>query len=139
MGAVILNVLEQSIYSTLSGGTALTALLAGTTSFYNAVVPVDAAFDCVVFQLMGGGDENETPRRSKSLVYMLKAISQTSMKTAGLIDAQIDLLFHRKTITATGWTNFWTARETDIAYAETTPEGRNYWHCGGLYRVRLCE
>ena len=134
-----MNSLETALYSTLTGGTALTALLAGTTSVYNSAVPRDVSYDVVVFQLMGGGDDNETPTRSKSLVYMVKGVSQTSMKTAGLIDNQIDTLLHRKTLTVTGWTNFWTAREQDIEFVETTPEGRNYWHSGGLYRVRLTE
>ena len=134
-----MNALETALYSKLSGGTALTALLAGTTSVYNAAVPMGASFGCVVFQLQGGGDYNETPRRRKELLYTVKAVSATSMQNAGLIDNQIDALLHEATLTVSGWTNYWTMREEDISYVETSPEGRNYWHSGGIYRIRLCE
>ncbi len=56
-----MNALETALYNTLSGGTALTALLAGGTaapSIYNQQAPDEAAFPYVVFALQGGGDEN---------------------------------------------------------------------------------
>lgn len=134
-----MNAVSAALYSTLAGGTALTALLAGTTSVYDSLVPHGASFGVVVFSLQGGGDANETPRRRKELLYTVKGISATSMKAAGAIDAQIDALLHEKTLAVTGWENYSVMREVDIAYAETTPEGRNYWHVGGTYRIRLCE
>lgn len=133
------NELKAAFYSTLTGGTALTALLAGTTSVYDSIAPREASFDYVVFNQSGGGDNNRTPRRSKDELWTVKAVSATSARTAGNIDAQIDELLHGQTLTVTGWTNYWTMRERDIEYVETTPEGRNIWHVGGIYRVRLCE
>jgi hypothetical protein len=133
-----MNTVGSAIYARLSGGTALTALLAGTASIYDGVVRRDASYDVVVFQLSGGGDANATPRRRKELLYSVKAISATGARAAGAIDAQIDTLLHEQTLTITGWENYWLAREGDFAYAETTPEGLNYWHAGGTYRLILC-
>jgi hypothetical protein len=133
-----MNVLETALYSRLSGGTALTGALGGT-AIYNTVVPVNATFPACVFQLQGGGDENITPKRSKSLLYTVKAVSATSAKAAGVIDAEIDTLLHGKPITVTGYTNFWLFRESDISYAEPNGAGGYYWHVGGVYRIRLAQ
>jgi hypothetical protein len=134
-----MNALETALYGALAGGTALTALLAGGTaapSVYNQQAPDGAAFDYVVFTLMAGGDENETPHRTKNLVYQVRAVSQASPAQAGLIDAQIDAVLHLKPLTVSGWANIWCAREGDFALTETI-DNVNYYHAGGQYRIRL--
>lgn len=133
-----MNTLETAIYSRLSGGTALTALLGGTAA-YNTVLPGSASYPAVVFQLQGGGDENLTPRRSKSLLYTIKAISATGAKQAGAVDAEIDTLMHGRPLTVSGYTNFWCMRESDVSYAEPNGAGGYYWHVGGVYRIRLAQ
>jgi hypothetical protein len=134
-----MNAIDTALYDTLSAGTALTALLAGTTSIYHGIAPRGSTFDYVVFQLQGGGDSNDTPRRNKDLIYTIRGVSDDGYKAAGLIDAAVDDLLHGATLTVSGWTNYWTHREQDIEYSETTDDGRNIWHVGGLYRVRICE
>lgn len=134
-----MNELETAIYEKLTGGTALTALLAGTASVYNEIAPRGAAAPYVIFGLQAGGDENMIPVRYKNYLYRIKAVSETSMKNAGQIDAQIDALMHDTTLTVSGWQNFWCMRESDFRYVETTSEGRNIWHAGGVYRIRLCK
>ncbi len=54
-----MNALAASIYGTLTGGTALTALLAGTASIYNTVVPQGAAFPYLVFNQQAAQSEIE--------------------------------------------------------------------------------
>lgn len=132
-----MNAVDTVLYSTLTGGTALTALLANSSSVFHTQAPRGAAFPYVVLQLQGGGDQNASPHRRKELLYTVKAITATSMQDAGTIDNQIDALLHGATLTVTNWTNISTMREGDIAYIETTDEGRNYYHNGGTYRVRV--
>jgi len=134
-----MNALETALYSKLTDGTALTAKLAGTASVYNQIAPRGAAMPYVVFGLQGGGDENITPARFKNLVYSVKAVSESSMKSAGEIDAEIDNLLHKGTLSVTGWGVMWCMREADYRYTETTAEGRNVWHVGGNYRIRLYD
>ena len=131
-----MNELETSIFTLLTGGTALTAKLATTTSIYPYVAPLGAAFPLVIFNLQGGGDTNDTPRRNKDLVYQVKAVSDTTKFLAGEVDTEIDNLLHETVLTVSGWTNYWCARETDIGYQESK-DGAIYWHVGGLYRIRL--
>lgn len=133
-----MNALEQSLYQTLTGGTALTSLLGGTANVYNQSIPSTGSYPCVVFTFSGGGDANQTPLRRKDVLYSIKAISQTSVANAGAIDAQIDALLHSATLAVTGWANYWTAREGDISYTEVTERGERYYHNGGVYRFRLC-
>lgn len=132
-----MNILEQALYTTLTGGTALTALLAGTACVYNQSIPASGEYPCVVFAFGGGGDANATPIRRKDVVYSVKAISQTSVANAGSIDAAIDSLLHNKGLTIAGWSNWWAAREGDISYTEVTERGERYYHNGGVYRFRL--
>lgn len=132
-----MKAIDDALYTTLTSGTALTALLAGTTSVYAHQVPRGASYPAVVFQFYAGGDDNVTERRSRSLLYSVKAISDASLNTAGAVDAQIDTLLHHAALTITGWEPYWCAREQDICYSEVTPEGRNYYHSGGLYRIRI--
>ena len=131
------NALNTAIYSTLSGGTALTTMLAGTTSVYNMQAPDNATFDYVVFNVQGGGDENMTANRTKNLVLFVRAYSRTGPAKAGSIDAQIDALLHGKTLTVAGWANFWSAREEDLESFEAPEDGSHVWMAGGTYRFRL--
>ena len=133
-----MNGIEQAIYTAGTAGTALTALLASGSAVYNQAIPHGAAYPCVVFNFSGGGDANETPLRRKDVLYTIKAISKTSVANAGAIDAQLDALYHNRALTVSGWNNYWSAREGDIAYTEVTERGDNIYHNGGGYRFRFC-
>ena len=129
------NALNTGIYSTLSGGTALTTALGGTAIYYQQA-PDEAALPYVVWSYQGGGDDNITPSRMKSLLVYVRGYAATPA-LAGTIDTYCDALLHGKTITVTGWKNFWTAREEDISLVENPPDGAPIFSAGGIYRIRL--
>ena len=130
--------LEEALYTTLSGGTALTALLGGT-AIYNALGPQGTAvtYPLVMFTKSSGLDDNDSPRRTKTLVYQATGISDKGKKEAETIDNAIDALLHDSSLTVTGWSEYWVRRESDISYVEQIPGGKVLWHEGGLYRVRI--
>lgn len=132
-----MNELDQAIYSKLQSRSQLTSLLAGTTAIYADQAPDNANFPYVVFSHQGGGDENLDPHRTKNTVKFIRAYSQVSKAQAGSIDAQIDAAMHLQTLSVTGWSNFWTAREEDLSAVETQPNGQKIYMVGGLYRVRI--
>lgn len=136
-----MNAVEIALFSTLTGATALTSLLSGTAAVYNQQAPQQASPPYVVFGLNGGGDDNDNPHRAKSLVYSVKAVGTAGFANAGSIDAQIDAALHHATLSPSGWTNFWTARESDFRFVETPTDagGRRFYHAGGLYRVRIAQ
>jgi hypothetical protein len=130
-----MNAMGTALYSTLAGGTALTTLLGGT-AIYNQQAPAGAALPYVVYSLQGGLTENIDPGTRRDLTYFVRGYS-ASAKRAGEIDAAIEALLHRKTLTVTGWRNFWTTRETDLELVETTPAGESIYMSGAFYRIRL--
>ena len=131
-----MNVLNSAIYTRLQG-TAITSLLAGTTSLYYLQAPENATLPYVVWNIQGGGDENLTQNRTKNLVMFIRAYSENSAATAGSIDAQIDTAFHLQPLTVSGWDNIWCAREQDLETVQLEPSGNEFFMAGGLYRIWL--
>ncbi|MBU1234998.1 MAG: DUF3168 domain-containing protein [Proteobacteria bacterium] len=132
-----MNEVNQAIYTKLQAGTALTALLPGTTSIYHMQPPDNTSMPYVIFNLQGGGDENTTPSRMKSYLYFIRGYSGVSAASAGSIDTQVDALLHSGTISVSGYTNFWLHREMDFEQVENLPNGEKAYMSGAFYRVRL--
>ncbi len=131
-----MNALDSALYSRLQG-TAITNLLSGTTSIYHLQAPDNTTKPFIVWNIQGGGDENDSAHRTKNLVVFIRAYSGVSAAQAGSIDTQIDTALHLAPLTVTGWGNFWLARETDLELPEVTPSGVTAYMAGGTYRVRL--
>lgn len=132
-----MNALSTALYSKLSAGTALTALLAGTASIYDTQAPNGASLPFIVFNVQGGGDRNSEDHRVKDLVIQVRAYTSTSMANADAIDNQIDALLHNGSISVSGWTQLWLRRETDLKFSEVQPNTNTVWSSGALYRVIL--
>lgn len=132
-----MNLIDTALYSTLTGGTALTSLLATTTSVYHIRAPNVATFPYVVFSLQAGGPENITPSDMGNYLYFIRAYSATSAKSAGAIHQAIRGLLHQKTLTITGYTNYWTALESEQEFADEEPNTTPVFMSGGIYRIRI--
>lgn len=132
-----MNSLGSAIYNKLSAATALTSLLAGTTSIYHLQAPDNSTSPYVVFNIQAGGDENLTPKRRKSLLVFVRGYSKTSAAEAGSIDTQIDTLLHGQNLSVAGWADIYTWREQDIEAVQNLPSGEKYWLSGAFYRVRI--
>jgi len=132
-----MNVLNQGIYNKLAG-TAITNLLAnGSASIFSLLAKDNAAPPYIVYSIQGGGDENFDSNRTKNIVMFIRAYSQVSEAQAGSIDAQIDAAMHLQTLSVSGWSNFWTAREEDLTAVEILDNGTKIWMNGGFYRIRI--
>lgn len=129
--------LETAIGNRLTGGTALTTLLAGTASVYQLLAPPDAALDFVVFDI-DYDEPNDTPKRPVDCTLTIRGVSSTSLAKAGSIDAAVEGLIRDQELTVTGWGSYWQKRVRGFAYAETGP-GHQIWHVGGEYLIRLQE
>jgi len=132
-----MNEIGSALYGKLQAGTALTALLAGTTSIYHLQAPDGATLPYVVFSIQAGGDENETPKRRKSLVLYVRGYSDVSSGNAGSIDTQIDTLLHKKDLSVAGWANIYCWRDQDLEMIENAPSGEKVFMRGGFYRLRI--
>jgi hypothetical protein len=133
-----MNEINKALYDTLRAGTALTSLLAGTTAIYNQQPPDQSAMPYIIFNKMGGGPDNSTPSDSRSYLYFVRAYSTTSAAHAGTIDAQAMLLLHQKTLSVTGYSNYWTVRESDAPQTvDNLPSGERAYQSGGFYRIKV--
>lgn len=128
------NALNTALYSTLTGGTALTALVG--TRIYYAQAPDHVAYPFVVFSHQAGTPLNIQLSDMRDQLVYVRAYS-TNPAQAGTIDAYCSALLHRRQLTVTGWNNFWSARETDVSLVENQPDGETVHSVGAVYRIRL--
>mgnify|MGYP001568192281 CR=1 FL=1 len=133
----VYGAMGSALYSALAAGTALVSALGGT-AIYDSVIPQVGGTRFVVFQPQAGGEDNTSPRRARTCWYFVKAVSSVGAQNAGVIDGLVDTLLHEATLTVTGWGNYRTTRESDVAYVDDTA-GQLWWHRGALYRVRIAE
>lgn len=126
--------LETGLYNALSGDSSLTTELGGTL-IYNQRAKQPAPDKYVIFQWQGGGDQNDTKQRTRNLVYSVFGVAKTKADAA-TIDGLIDAVLHNGSLTISGWSNYWLARESDINFVEDDASGVPRFTVGGLYRIR---
>lgn len=134
-----LNAVKAALYTKLTGGTALTALLSGTAAVYESLAPSGAQAPYVIYQKQAGsgaytlGDGKATDTH----VFLVKAVTdEPSAKRAGEIREQIDILLDRGSLTITGGTALLIRRGSDVEYPELA-EGRRINHVGATYRIEV--
>lgn len=125
-----IGALNTAIYSTIGG----TVTNAGTAVYY-LTAPDNQALPYVVWDYVADADENLDANRTKNSLVFIRAFASTP-QAAEAIDRQIDALMHLKTLTVTGWTNFWTARENAYSLESTDQAGRKVFMAGAEYRIR---
>jgi len=131
-----MRAVDVGLYSKLSADTALVALLSADTPMFNMVAPPNTDMPYVIFFGSGGGPDNITPSDLRSMVYGVKGVAST-LNAAASIDARIDTLLHNNSITVSGYTNIWLARETEVQLVEDAPDGNPIYHYGAYYRIRI--
>lgn len=125
--------LETAIYNKLTGAAALITELGGTY-IYNKQAPQSPGNKYVIFNQQGGGDVNDTPIRERNVLYSVFGVALTQ-EAAAAIDTDIDAALHLATLTITGWSNLWLARETDVNFVEIDSGGVSRYRVGAIYRV----
>jgi hypothetical protein len=124
-----------AIYSTLAAGTALITELGGT-AIYQDFAPDGAARPYLIYNHQGGGNENLTHSGLKNNVWFVRGYANTRAKAVA-IDAKIDALLNKRTLSITGFTNFWTVRELDQSAVELMPNNSRIYMAGAFYRIRV--
>jgi Protein of unknown function (DUF3168) len=126
----------SAIFTTLKAGTALTALLAGTTAIYDQQAPDGATLPYVVFSHQGGGPDLITSANMENNLWFVRAYTSASSQHASAIFAEVDALLHKKNIAIGSLNTFWCAREENLQLVETEPNQAKVWMRGGSYRIR---
>lgn len=128
--------LSNAIHDTLAAYGTLTAALSAATAICESFATPEDELPYCIYQFQGGGDENLTPSEMLNEVWLVKGVAG-SLSAAKTIASAIQGALHNQTLTVSGWTNFWTARESAVKYVEVDDAGNPIYHRGGLYRVRL--
>jgi len=131
-----MKAVDAGLYSKLTGDTALVALLSSGTPIFQLEAPPNTTMPYVIFFHAGGGPDSITPSDLRSMVYAVKGVA-TTLNAAANIDARIDALLHNNSITVSGYTNIWLARETEVQLVEGAPDGNPIYHYGAYYRIRI--
>ena len=130
--------IRQGLYQALNVAAVTGSLAEGSASLRHAVAPPTGLFPFVIFNKVSG-----TPTRRfggnafDSQIWLVKAVARdTSSSAAEDIAKAIDDLLDFGTITVSGATLLFLARESDVDYAETDGD-QTYRHHGALYRVAI--
>jgi hypothetical protein len=133
---MILDDTSAALFTRMSAGTALTALLPGTASIYDTQAPDNATLPFVVFSHTDGGPENLDANNLEINLWYIRVYGSTSAKNTTEVFEQVDNLLNRVNITITGYNTLWCAREQNIKGIEITPDGSKIWNAGAIYRIR---
>ena len=134
-----MNEIDVTLYSTLTGGAALTALLSGTAAVYPMQAPQGASYPYIVFNQMAGGNLGITQNKRREYLYQVQIYTKASLAAAWAIDAQVDALLDGKTLSVAGWTNSRTERGTDLPITETLANGETVYSVRTFYTIRLSK
>lgn len=134
-----ITVADTWIYGKLAADATLTALIGGATPrIYRAMKPEAAAFPCVVFSYMPGGQDVRGVGTFNIMVngyWLIKAIDRNnSAAAAATISDRVDTLLHGSSGSVTGGSVLSCVRDEPVAYVEFL-DGAQYQHVGGVYRV----
>lgn len=127
------------LYQTLTGGTALTALVG--TRVYNEVVPQNAEYPYVVFNYVGGSDSvgvNQARIFTRG-TWNVKGVDQlepplTSAERVAAIAEAIDGLLQKASGTVTGTRVYACSRQSQFRLTDVQ-DGLVYRQMGGTYRI----
>lgn len=128
-----------ALFTRLTGGTALTALLAnGTSSVFGPGVPNGADFPYVTFKKMGGAPDNTTPSDMRSYLYSVVGFSEVSQSEANQIDNCVDDLLNGYGLPLEDYTTIWMVRETELPeIVEHPDDNKMIFRSGALYRITI--
>jgi hypothetical protein len=131
----VVNTLNTAVYNVLSNNATLTSLLGGTAIYY-LQAPDNASLPYVVFSHQAGQPDNTHAHDMRNQVLFVRGYAGTA-SIAGSVDLICGTTLHRRTLSVTGYTNFWTAREQEFNLIENEPNGEKTYMSGAFYRIRL--
>lgn len=133
----IFGAMGTALYGKLAGSSALTTALGGT-AIYVDQAPDGAVLPYVVYSHAAGGPENITPRDMRTHLWFIRVYAD-QRGSANIYDGLISNLLHKGSLSVSGWTTFWLAREEDFSLIDNLPNGNKVYMAGATYRVRLSE
>jgi hypothetical protein len=132
-----MNETDAAIYSKLTGGSALMALLADAdpVSVYSWQAPNTAPYPFVVFNDQADTENNDTSHQLHNMIYQVRGFTKASMKAAKAIDYQIRLLLHFASLIVSNHSVLRCERIGAVRFVENQQSTDKVYSAGGLYRI----
>lgn len=134
-----MNELDAGLYTTLTGATAITDLLAnGTASVFAWLAPENEDPPYVVFNQQADTPVYRLPAVAyENLLYQVRAVTEgESAKLAGQIEDAVEAALTDQAVSVSGHTLMYLRKESGVDYVEVT-QGQRYHHRGAIYRVMV--
>lgn len=129
---------RKGLYAKLNVAPVTSLLAAGSASLFHSVAPEGAAYPMLVYNKQAGTSTHTLGALAyDSHLWLVKGIvkgAPTSASPAEDIAAAIAAALDFQTLTVSGGTNLYLARESDVDYTETDGD-MQYRHSGGIYRI----
>jgi hypothetical protein len=133
-----MKVVEQIIYSTLSGDSSLTSLAPG--GVWRGVAPIGTTGVYVVFNSMGESDVYAMAARAYTESdYQIKAIApgESALPAWNAAERIESLLTDKALVMPTG--RLLACRRNSVISLTESNGGEEYQHAGGIYRITVQE
>lgn len=133
------KVIRQSIYQKLNVSAVTSLLGSGSASLAHKSAQSTALYPLCIFSKAAGRNDDLTfgGDANRNQVWAVKGIVRgTSASVAEDIDKAVADLLHFGTLTISGGSTLYLAREGDIDYPEYDGD-QTYHHVGGLYRLKV--
>lgn len=128
--------IRQALFAKITGEPAVTSLLSDPNAVFDDVADNEAEYPLVVISKSSGRDVQAfTKRAFRTQLWIVKAVvTDTTSDPADDIDAALNTLLDRASLTITNSLLLGLWRESDIGMLEEK-NGEQYRHAGGLYRL----
>ena len=128
--------LRQALYLKLNVSAVTTLLGSGSAGLVYAVSPPSATYPICVFTQQSSVSRHSMKAQAfDSSTWMVKGVVRSTTPSAAEdIDAAARTLLDHSSLTITGGTALYLARQTGLSYVEVDGD-QMYQHVGGLYRL----
>lgn len=131
-----MDVIDKGLRAAIVGNGTLNTAVGGRV--YAVLAPYDAAMPFIVYQLTGGGTDNDTAADSLDVRYVVKVVG-TDAQVAQLNAKRLrDLLHENNFAIDSPYTVIRCQHVAFVNFAEVE-ERQSYWHAGGIYRIRISK
>lgn len=136
MSQVSTKAIRTALYQKLNTASVTGLLASGSASLFHEIAPGTAAYPLLIFGKQSGvATKRFGGNAFDRQLWMVKGVVRgQSSSAAEDIAAAVDALLDFGTLTISGGSLMYMARESDIDYTETTND-QQYRHHGGLYRL----
>lgn len=134
----MINPIKAAVYSKLNGTSAVTSLLSSATAIYWQIAGESAARPYIVFYMSSGGDTQSVPNELIDVRIGIKAVAVSGTAAGNIASAIRDALNNQELNYGSGWKHI-DCRETGLIDFVETVDRVQYYHSGGLYRLRASK